>query len=548
MQAEFRRFATGTKPGVLCIKGKWGVGKTYAWIEFLSGLDKSAVSFKRYAYVSLFGLNTVDQVRSAIVEAAQTPDQIGTEIDFDNLASEPRGTADRAWRSALSYAGLVPFQRLKDLAAVLQAASFLAISDYLVCIDDLERKGSGLQVKDVLGLISYMSEQRQCKIVLILNEDAFPDAEKQEFKRFFEKTIDSHVVFSPTPQECIDIAMPAGNTLNDALRPHCLALEISNIRVLKKIERLGAILQSQIADAIVLSRALKTVALLGWTKYSGEAAPLSFLKLRGRDYSRELGEKSADEQKWGPLLNRYGFRQMTNLDDVLSEGVESGYFDDAKLAPQVASIVADIAAGEMENQYHNAWQRYHSSFDHDAEALGDEMYAAFRANVMHVSPMNANSTIKLMKDIGRVQQATELIQFYLDQRGVAILDRADHFDENDINEPEFLAAFEARAAAIVDDREPVAVLEAIASENGWNRKDVALLASLTADDYFAMFKSVKGERLSPMIRRALEFGGNAQEDAIRTAVTEALQRIGAENPLNRRRVRKFGVEVPDVND
>jgi hypothetical protein len=76
------------------------------------------------------------------------------------------------------------------------------------------------------------------------------------------------------------------------------------------------------------------------------------------------------------------------------------------------------------------------------------MYAAFRANVMRVAPMNANGTIKLMKDIGRVEQATELIQFYLDQRGVAILDRADHFHENDINEPEFLAAFEARAAAI----------------------------------------------------------------------------------------------------
>jgi hypothetical protein len=91
------------------------------------------------------------------------------------------------------------------------------------------------------------------------------------------------------------------------------------------------------------------------------------------------------------------------------------------------------------------------------------------------------------------------------------------------------------------------VLEVIAGKNGWNREDVALLASLTADDYFQMFKGINGEKLSPMIRRALEFGGNAQENAIRTAVTEALQMISAENPLNRRRVRKFGVEVPDGN-
>lgn len=253
MQAEFLRFATSSKAEVLCIKGKWGVGKTFAWKEFLDELDKDTVSFKRYAYVSLFGLNTMDQVRSAIVETAQAPDQIGKQIDFDNLASEPSGTADRVWRRALKYVDLVPGQRLKDLAAVFQVASFLAVNNYLVCIDDLERKGSGLEVKDVLGLISYLSEQRQCKVVLILNEDAFPEPEKQEFKRFFEKTIDSHVFFSPTPQECVDIALPPGSALNDALRPHCLALEISNIRVLKKIERLGTILQSQIADANVLT-------------------------------------------------------------------------------------------------------------------------------------------------------------------------------------------------------------------------------------------------------------------------------------------------------
>jgi hypothetical protein len=115
------------------------------------------------------------------------------------------------------------------------------------------------------------------------------------------------------------------------------------------------------------------------------------------------------------------------------------------------------------------------------------------------------------------------------------------------NEPEFLAAFEARAAAIVDDREPAAVLEAIARKKGYGRKDVALLASLTADDYFEMFKGINGEKLSPMIQRALQFGGNEQELAIRTAVTEALRRIGAENPLNRRRVRKFGIEVDVQN-
>ena len=32
--------------------------------------------------------------------------------------------------------------------------------DFIVCIDDLERKGGNLPMKDVLGLISYLRDPR----------------------------------------------------------------------------------------------------------------------------------------------------------------------------------------------------------------------------------------------------------------------------------------------------------------------------------------------------------------------------------------------------
>ena len=57
IKAEIARFLGEPGPGVLCLRGKWGVGKTYAWNEQLNAaLHAKTVSNKVYAYVSLSGL------------------------------------------------------------------------------------------------------------------------------------------------------------------------------------------------------------------------------------------------------------------------------------------------------------------------------------------------------------------------------------------------------------------------------------------------------------------------------------------------------------
>jgi hypothetical protein len=35
VEQEIRRFLSDPAPEVLCIKGKWGVGKTFGWRAFL---------------------------------------------------------------------------------------------------------------------------------------------------------------------------------------------------------------------------------------------------------------------------------------------------------------------------------------------------------------------------------------------------------------------------------------------------------------------------------------------------------------------------------
>ncbi len=67
--SELKRFLSTEDPEVLCITGRWGVGKTYAWRHYLKEAQKAkSVALSKYSYVSLFGRNSLDDVRTSIVE------------------------------------------------------------------------------------------------------------------------------------------------------------------------------------------------------------------------------------------------------------------------------------------------------------------------------------------------------------------------------------------------------------------------------------------------------------------------------------------------
>ncbi|EAU1940231.1 hypothetical protein D6G06_25420, partial [Salmonella enterica] len=63
-----------------------------------------------------------------------------------------------------SWSKLKELPYIKSAAPAIDAWSFMSVSDSLICIDDLERKGSSLELKDVLGLISLLKEQKKCKV------------------------------------------------------------------------------------------------------------------------------------------------------------------------------------------------------------------------------------------------------------------------------------------------------------------------------------------------------------------------------------------------
>jgi len=69
VRTEIRKFLASSESEVVSITGDWGVGKTYAWRRYLvEARDEKKIGLKHYSYVSLFGLNSLEDLKYSIFE------------------------------------------------------------------------------------------------------------------------------------------------------------------------------------------------------------------------------------------------------------------------------------------------------------------------------------------------------------------------------------------------------------------------------------------------------------------------------------------------
>lgn len=292
VESEINRFLKTVEPEVLCMRGKWGVGKTFIWKYFVrKAKEHRQLGLSSYAYVSLFGLGSLDKLKYAIFENVVGADEIGIEPSIETFRSNTTAVAKMLGRKGFWFLQALPFVR--NYGSTLQSLSFISVRDMIICIDDLERKGGSLAMKDVLGLVSNLKDQRRCKVVVILNDDALENCDKSDFDRYNEKVVDVSLEFAPDASDCVRIALTDKGEVHDQLRSAILALGICNIRIIKKIERLVLRVEPLVRnfEPSILHQAIQSLTVLGWAAHSDDDAPsLDFLRnRRGRGLYGGLG-------------------------------------------------------------------------------------------------------------------------------------------------------------------------------------------------------------------------------------------------------------------
>jgi len=550
---QIEAFISSPTAEVMAIKGDWGVGKTYTWKKYLKNAkDSGHVGMERYSYVSLFGINSLDAFKYSIFENVVSKDLIGTEASIETFKENTSGIIESFGRKAINLFKGGPF--LKGFSPAIESLSFLSLNKTIICIDDLERKGSKLDIKDVLGLVSLLKEQKNCKVVLLLNdgEDGLDD-----YVKYREKVIDIELKFDPTSDECTDIAYDGSGYHDDLLKEFTNKLGIRNIRVLKKIERLVNLSQQLTSDFEdeIKYQVVHSIALFSWCYYCSssdeEVPPLSFVTKSGYSLFGIGDEKDEEEKekKWKARIREYGYQLTDELDLLLAEAVRTGFFVERTFNIEASKKNGEILSAKSEGSFSDAWSLYHDSFDNNEEAVINGLYESFKKNFKHISLTNLNGTVTLFRELGEDDKATEIIDLYIkerrDETGLFNLKQNNFF--GDVRDPEIVEKFDKVYEESVTEETASQVLERIAGKNGFNQSDEIVLANTTSDEFYDIFKNIEGKHLSSYVGASLQFGNfsNAtdRQKEISSNAIEALKKIAGESEINRRRVRKFGIDV-----
>jgi hypothetical protein len=560
LKNEVRRFLSLRKAEVLCITGKWGVGKTYSWKHCLKdALDNNSIALDRYTYVSLFGISSLDDLKYAIFENTVRKDNIEAGANTETFqmmleSSEVLGRKSAYW--ILKLTEKIPYLKYLSLGGAHRIFS-LFIRNQIICIDDLDRKGKNLEVSDVLGLINFLKEERNCKIALVLDEDALynaiPDEKKKgEFRKYFEKVVDISLKFDPTAEESIEIALQEKTSENNLISEDCIKLGISNIRIIRKIERLVKKVTPLLKDfdEQVFRQSVHSLTLLGWSLYAPDTMAPSLEYLKGKNEYDNLALSkgktiSKEEAAWNALLEAYGFSSMDELDYLLLNGVQNGFFDPEEIKEAASIINEKIKARKSAESFWQAWETYHDSFDNNSREVTKTIYKSFIENVQYLSPGDLNATVWLLKELGEAPKAVEIIKYYTENRkGDRRFWDLDYYMRiSQINDPDVIEAFRSKYASFKKDIDANELILKMAEARGWSNEELIMASELIEDEYYRLFKSQKGDKLRLIISFCLQFDKIAKPSSemklIADRAKEALIHIGKESDINALRVNKY---------
>jgi len=548
---EIFRFLASSTAEVLCVSGKWGVGKTHSWKNYLkeARTTPDGIALKKYAYVSLFGINSLEELKYSIFENTVVRDKVGDTANFETLKSSLDSAEDFGRKSAWLL-NLIPGVRTYFSAA--SPALFLTVQKQIICLDDIERRGQKLDIADVLGLISFLKEERGCKIVLLLNDGAFDADAKTKFERHLEKVVDVYLEFNPSAAESASIAIPGNTSLDQRIAEKCIALDINNIRIIKKAERVVRQVEPLLRnyDDGVLEAAIAGLTLFVWSLSRAPEAPTIDFLVDKRAKSRFGLPKEAvppEELKWGSLLDSYNFSWLDEFDLILLESAQSGIFDFKRIEPHATVLNEKIIAARADSSFDDAWRAYSDSFANDQAEVLDRLYNSFMSNFKHITPINLSGIAILFKDLGRPEQATQMISQYISGRNESadFFDLSSHPLRGHIADEEVVAAFKAKHTAYPSATSPTELM--LGLKENWNDETLRVLARIDVDEYYRIFKNYTGKDLRAIMSGIFQFSGisNASEDMLKIMELSklALKRIGRESPINARRVKRFGVDV-----
>ncbi|MFW0693416.1 P-loop NTPase fold protein [Aliarcobacter butzleri] len=200
---------------IIMLSGKWGSGKTFFWknkiIEELNK-DKKIPNH----YISLYGKKSIEEIENEIfLKIFESVDSFESREKAVKLSKNVVNLLS-SFSSAVNFFGVnldiskvsdKPFDKLEEILKnnKLQKAVEYLNSGAIICFDDFERKSKDIDLNDLFGFITQLTLNFSCKVVIILNDDAFEESDKTIFSNVKEKSVSKYLKYEPTIKELFEI-------------------------------------------------------------------------------------------------------------------------------------------------------------------------------------------------------------------------------------------------------------------------------------------------------------------------------------------------------
>lgn len=562
-----KEFLTTDTPEVLAIKGKWGTGKTHTWESVLNEINNdNKLSLETYSYISLFGINSLDELKLKIFEqkvnkisiekgpSIKTLNDLRDDLIINRSKKAVFPLINFGKKSLYYIFNLFPWFKKPD--PFIYSAAFMSIKNTIICLDDFERKGKGLTSTDVLGLTSLLKESKNCKIVLIFNNSYLDEKEKENkdtYQTFREKVVDIEISFSPTNKECTALVFDDTDEIDKKLKEYSQRLNITNIRILQKIRKTAHQVCAFLKDYEegVINEACKTLTLYIWCFSSGEKSKPTwdFVTNPPLILSADIMKAPEEERPWYQLLSAYRHYSKDKFNAVLAKIVENGYIIESDLIEQAKRTNKPFKIGKNDDSFFDAWHQLLGSFTDTDKAL-DIFEKEIISIIDVINVRHLNATVSVFRELDQNEIADKLINLYLEKNkykeSVLKLDKYDLRDE--MTDPNMIRRFEEEQKKQNGYKQKDSlkkVLDFLLKTHTLSDEKKAFLSGTTPDEYYNFFKIESGKNLYLYIKGLQKFGQSPDSSdsakIILKNTNKALKRLCLEHQLNVIRLQKNGI-------
>ncbi|WP_146136822.1 hypothetical protein [Marinobacter shengliensis] len=576
IKTQMRHFLASKEEEVLAIRGDWGVGKTFTWDQTLreaqalkqSGEDPNAIGLNYYAYVSLFGVSSLQDLRTEIAFNKLNTIDLKHAEGVRKFQQASGKFLPKIVTQALKYAGVSAGTLVDTMFASMSNSM---IRNTIVCIDDFER--CDIPEKETLGFINDLKCKRGCKVVLLLNEK-----QTKDFKSYREKVIDYDLEFKLHPSETRQLLKyEVDDGLIDLVFDHCQKLKVTNLRIIIKtlklleqartshnLESYGLDLQIQFVNTLTLANYCfyghdtntPDIGFLLDLEARSSTKVLRLLQDQYKDDKVTPDQKEINEKYkvWDDLLIRYGYQSTDNFDEAIIMSVISGYIDkdEFKIVAKAKDEIYKFESSS--NDINDAINAFYTLLmnEENLEFRSKELINCLIENIENVRPKKLNDAYKILKRIGKKEEAKEIINRYIavnigQHHYFSFEDSARRLSWDDdlkpLMEKEYKSAIKVRPAidtfkAIISQDNPIP-----------SELDIESLEDLTSNDIEELIRNHEVGKLKKTIKLLLELNAHDMRlSHIYTNTISVLQKIACESEQKRMLVEHYGIPMDNRLD